>query len=86
MSDTMGLDWLAANDPSFVSPAMKAAVTKTLDHGDMDQTFLGDYGLGFQGDFSEGEGELVAVVSYKHNVGQRRGRRGGRRRNRRTVR
>ncbi len=57
-SDSMGLDWLIANDPKHVSPAMKAAHTKTLDHEDMAESHLGELTIGFAGDWENGEGWL----------------------------
>ena len=61
----------------------KRKATMALEHGDIDDE-LGHLGLGFAGDWANGEGEIVAVVSYRHNVGKRRGRRGGKRRSRRA--
>ena len=67
------------------APVDKRKATMASEHGDMAETFLGDLGLGFQGDFSDGEGELVAVVSYRHNVGKVRGKRSGKRRHKRSI-
>lgn len=75
------IDWMERDKRAESSAKRKA--TMTLEHGDVSESFLGAIGFGFEGDFSEGTGEIVATVSYRHNVGKRRGRRGGKRRHRR---
>ena len=60
-AEDIGLDWLIANDPSHVTPSDKAIVTRSLEAGDRNENF-GHLSVGMEGDFKNGEGELVAVV------------------------
>ena len=59
------------------APVAKRAFTMSQEHGDMAESMLGELELGFEGDFSEGEGELVAVVQANQETAMLRKRKRG---------